>query len=278
MVAGAVGAQQSPAPTPSDAGSAAARPSTPNDSKPEDELLARASKLYYSTKAAGLEGFDCDVHPDWRTLFSTADNGVAVADNDLRLVTMNPVKIALHARMGGGSTVDWQPPANAGKEPDPDTATMLDRMHEATEQTLKGFLQFWTPFVDGSVVPATADGLKITRAPAEWTIHGEQNGTQVTEVFSNEMVLQHFSVVMGAMSIKFDPSYENTEKGLLVNRFDAHIEPRGQSSVPVQEMHVRVVYATIDGLPIPSRLIVEVVGTGTFNMALDGCHTLRASK
>jgi len=247
-------------------------------SKADDEFLARTAKIYYSTKIAGLDGFDCEVHPDWRTLFSSADNGAAVPDNDVRLVTMTPVRIALHARMRGDSTMDWKPPAHPDKPSDPDAATMLDRMHQATEQTLKGFLQFWTPFVDGSAVPASSADLKITRSAADWTIHAEQNGTQVTEIFSNAMILQHFNVVTDGMSIKFDPAYQPTEMGLLVNRFDAHIEPAGQSSTPAQVMHVQVVYATIDGLPIPSRLNVEVVGTGTFNMALDGCQTLRASK
>ena len=52
----------------------------------------------------------------------------------------------------------------------------------------------------------------------------------------------------------------------------------GQSSTPGQVMRVEVIYATIDGVAIPSKLNVEVIGTGTFNMALDGCRTLLASK
>jgi hypothetical protein len=39
-----------------------------------------------------------------------------------------------------------------------------------------------------------------------------------------------------------------------------------------------VIYADIDGVPIPSKLNVDVVGTGTFNMAMDGCRTLLAAK
>jgi hypothetical protein len=280
--ASAAPAQQSSDPVPAAAATATGDKSAPAQpaagTKADDDLLAKAARLYYSTRTAGLNGFDCDVHPDWRTLFSTADNGATIADNDLRLVTMAPVRIAVHVRMGGESTIDWNPPANPDKPSDPDAATMLDRMHEATEQTLRGFLQFWTPFVDGSVVPETAAGLKITRSGADWTVHGEQNGTEVTEIFSNEMILQHFNVLTGGMSIKFDPAYQRTEKGLLVNRFDAHIQPAGDASGPAQVMHVQVIYSPIDGVPIPSQLIVEVVGTGTFNMALDGCHTLRASK
>lgn len=275
--AGTVWAQQAPASPPSAAASAAGDASTP-DTKANDELLAKTAKVYYSTRTAGLDGFDCDVHPDWRTLFSSANSGASLPDDDARLATLKPVKITVHARMAGGSTMEWSRPATPDKPLDADATTMLDQLHQATEQTLQGFLQFWTPFVDGSVVPASSEGLKITRSANDWTLHGERNGTEVTEVFSNENVLKHFNVLTGGLSIKFEPSYQSTEKGLLVNRFDAHIEPAGQSAAPAQVMRVDVVYTDIDGVPIPSNLNVDVVGTGTFKMAMDGCRTLLASK
>jgi hypothetical protein len=268
LVTGAAWAQPGPAQAPS---------ASASDTKLLDELLVKTAKLYYSTRAAGLDGFDCDVHPDWPALFSSANKGAAVDENDPHVASLKSVKIALHAHMGGGSTVDWKPPANPDKPLDANSTAMLEQLHAATEQTLKGFLQFWTPFVDGSVVPQSSEGLKFTHSATDWTLHGEQNGTEVTEIFSNESILQHFDVVTGGMSIQFVPSYKPTENGLLVNRFDAHIQPVGQASAHVQDMHVEVVYATIDGVPIPSKLNVEVTGTGTFNMAMDGCRTSRKS-
>ena len=276
VASGVAGAQQGQTPASSGAPSATGR--TAADAKAPGDLLAKTAKLYYSTRTAGLDGFDCDVHPDWPTLFSTANKAAGVDENDPNLALLKSVKIAVHAHMAGGSTMDWKPPANPEKPLDADATAMLDQLHRATEQTLQGFLQFWTPFVDGSVVPQNSDGLNFTRTATDWTLHGEQNGTEVTEIFSNDSVLQHFNVVTGGVSIKFAPSYQSTEKGLLVNRFDAHIEPVGQASAPAQEMHVEVSYATVDGVPIPSKLKVEVSGTGTFNMAMDGCRTTRAAK
>jgi hypothetical protein len=180
--------------------------------------------------------------------------------------------------MSGPSTVEWVRIPDPEKPLDADASLLLDRMHEATEQAIQGFLQFWIPFVDGSVVPPSSQGLKITRSATDFTIQGERAGAQVTEIFSNEMILQHFNVMTGGVSIRFNPFYQSTEKGLLVNHFDAHIEPVGQASGPAQVMHVQVLYATVDGLPIPSNLNMEVVGTGTFSMAMDGCRTIQGSK
>jgi hypothetical protein len=198
--------------------------------------------------------------------------------DDARILVLKPVKVTVHARMNGQSTLEWVRTPDPEKPLDSDSSILLDRMHEATEQAMHGFLQFWIPFVDGSVVPASSAGLKVSRSASDFTIHGEQNGTQVTEIFSNEMILQHFNVITNGVSIRFAPSYHSTEKGLLVNHFDANIQPLGQASETAQVMHVQVLYATIDGLFIPSNLNMEVVGTGTFNMAMDGCRTIQGSK
>jgi hypothetical protein len=254
-----------------------AQNATPAASQADNAWLAKAAKLYFSTKAAGLEGFDCDVHPDWPAIFNSVSKGVPVADNDARVLALKPVRIAVHARLGGGSTVDWVLPTAQDKPLDSDTSAMMEQVQKGIEQIVLGFLQFWTPFVDGSVIPASSEGVTVTRSPGQYMLHNHQNGTELTEVFSSEMMLRHFNVMMGGTSIQFAPYYEQTDKGLLVNRFDALIQA-AQSSAPAQEMHVKVDYAQIDGLPIPSRLNIEVVGTGTFNMALDGCQAIRVSK
>ena len=279
----ACGQQGTPSAVPGANGGQAPANAESAEDQANDAFLAKAARLYYSTRTAGLDGFDCEVHPDWRTLFTSANQGTPIPEDDPRLTTLKPVKITMHARMAGGSTLEWIQNSNSEKPLDADSTALLDQMHQATQQTVQGFLQFWIPFVDGSVVPASSQGLTVTRSATDVTIHGEQSGTEVTEIFSPEMVLQQFNVLTNGVAIKFAPSYQQTEKGLLVNRFDAHIDPLGQASPEAtgprtQDMHVKVDYATIGGLPIPSSLNMEVVGTGTFHLAMDGCRTLLAPK
>ena len=84
----------------------------------DDALLAKAATMYYSTAKAGLNGFDCAVHPDWHTVFASADPGAAISDSDSRLVLLNGVAITLHARLKGGSTLDWTPAAGGATDAD----------------------------------------------------------------------------------------------------------------------------------------------------------------
>ncbi len=238
----------------------------------DDALLARAAKLYYSTKSAALTGFDCTVHPDWLKLIQSSESRSTVTEGSEGALLLKRVAIRLHARMNGRSTLDWVPPSNTGKPLDPASAETLDQMHKAIEETLMGFLQFWTPFVDGSTVPPNATGIDIRHSPSGLTLLLKQPDALVMEVFSNELILQRFRVVTGGKMIDLTPSYDSTDNGLLVSRFVAHIGPAKISATDVQEMDVEIYYQTLGDFPIPSRLNVEVVGTGTFDFKLDGCR------
>ena len=246
-------------------------PTTPQN--PDNAWLAKAAALYYSSAKAGLTGFDCSIYPDWHTLFITANKGESVAEDDPRIALLKTVKITMHARMKASSTLEWILEPNPDKPLDEASNQLLDGMHQSVQQTLEGFLQFWGPFIDGSVVPDSADGLEITHTPAAHTIHTTQSGTELTEIFSSDLVLEHFNVDLNGTSIKFSPAYTSTPQGLLVNKFEAHILPAGAPPEKTQVMKVGVEYQSLNGLTIPAHLHMEVVDTGTFNFAFDGCTT-----
>ena len=261
-----------------------ASPAAPAQSQPAatpspyDAMLAKARKLYYSSTTDGLAGYDCAIHPDWHTLFVSAQKGAAVAEDDPRIVLLKTVGITLHGRLKGSSTMDWNPPAHPATPLDKDSVTLLENMHGAVEQTLQGFMQCWTPFVDGSAIPTNSEGIQITQNDSGYTLHAEQGDTKVTEVIDMNLILQHFDVVLNGTSIKFDPSYKATAKGLLVNEFQAHILPAGTPPEQAQDMQVSIVYQTLDGFPIPARLNMAVVNSGTLNFVMDGCSAIRSSK
>jgi hypothetical protein len=261
---------------------AAATPPTAQSAKvspalqANNELLSKAAALYYSTTKAGLSGFDCAVHSDWRAIFASVDKGTEMPADDPRFAMLNAIKITLHARLKGGSTVEWTPPAADPNNPiDPDSGNMLDGMHQSVDQTLNGFLQFWTPFVNGSIVPDSANGLEITPTPeGGYKVYAEQGGTKLKEIFDKDLVLQLFSVDQNGTKIEFSPTFKSTEKGLLVTKYLAHIAPAGTPG-QVQEMHVNVEYQVVDGFQIPSSIGMEVVNSATLNFTLNGCTVTR---
>jgi len=240
---------------------------TPAVADADSEMLRRASGMYYSTQKEGLTGFDCAVYPDWHQLLVSANNS-PVEPNSRREAALKPVKITLHARMNGGSSLEWEAP---NVQYEKDLSDMLSSVHAGTEQTLMGFLQFWTPFVDGSIVPSSPGGLNISHTANGTRIHSSDKDTDVTEDLDENLVLVRYDVKMSGSSVEFAPSYKYTERGLLVNNFLSHIVQDGAAGRQSQELHVSVEYQTVDGFPIPGKLWMTVVGTGDLNFEFDSC-------
>lgn len=237
--------------------------------------MQRAAALYYSSSKAGLKGFDCDVHPDWRTIFLFANNNKISAEQEQRIALLASVSVKLHARLDGSSTMDWTPPPASDASSDPDRAKLLETMHGSVWQTIGGFLQFWTPFFDGSTIPNNTAGSDVTHTDTGFTLHSKTGDTEVTEVFATNLLLQQFNVITGGQDVRFQPFYQQTAQGLLVNRFLARMRPVSAPASQDQEMRVAVQYATVHGFPIPSHLDMELVGSGVLNMDLTGCSVVR---
>lgn len=247
-----------------------------NTPSSDDAWLDRTRSLYYSSAKAGLRGFDCAVHPDWHALAVSADDAPTADGNDLHLASLDTIKINLHAQMQGGSSLDWN--QASGRPLDPNASELLGKMHRTAEQTLEGFLQFWAPFVDGSVVPDSAAGLAITHSGALHTIHAEQGNTAMTETFSSDLRLKQFDVNTDGTSIQFQPAYEPTDQGLLVSGFEASVRTAGTPADQAQQMHVEIEYQRLDGFPIPSRFSMEVAHAEKLSFVLDGCTVSRLER
>lgn len=246
-------------------------PQAQTSASADDALLAKAANLYYSTAKSGLSGFDCAVHPDWREVFVSSRQGASITSADqANIALLNGVAIRLHARLNNKSSLDWT--VAPGAVSDADSTSLLTQMHSATEQTLLGFMQFWSPFMDGSVLPSNAGGITVTHTSSTFNLHAEQPGTTVDEAFSSDLLLLEYDVTTGGTSVKFAPAYKATPQGLLVEHFLAHLQKVSDPPGAAQEIHVGIEYQTVEGFPIPARLNMELVGTAVFNFALDGCR------
>ncbi len=234
-------------------------------SSPNDDWLAHVRSLYTSTIRDGLRGFDCTARPDWRTLIASANHGTVDSDGERKIAVLSTVRITMHARLDGTSSIDWK------QEDSPtEMADMLKQMEGGTRQTLQGFLQFWAPFADASVIPESATGVEISKtADGGHVTHGGDKETTVTETFDAGDVLREYDVKMTGSTVLFTPTFTSTPSGLRVTYFLAHI--RQADSAQDQEMHVGVTYGKIDGFTIPTHLDMTVIGTGTFNFDLEGC-------
>lgn len=262
---------QAPASEASQAGQPPASATT--EKNPDSEWLAKTSKVYFSSAKAGLAGFKCDVHPDWKALFASASNGANVPADDAYLEQLKKVQVRMHARMLGGSTIEWVATSPEGQAASGNSDATIETLHQTVQQILEGFMQFWSPFMEVTIVPQKTEGLEIAHTPTSHTIHAKQGTTELTEIFNNDLVLEHFNVQLAGTSIKLSPSFEPTPQGLRVKTFAAEILPAGAAPAQTQKMLARVNYQTVNEQAIPGQLNIDVSGTGNFNFTFDGCST-----
>jgi hypothetical protein len=237
-----------------------------------DTLLAKATSLYDSTAKSGLHSFDCQVHPDWKKIVSSVKKGAPDAADDAKVALLNTVKITLHARLNGGSTLDWQPPESLEKPLDPAATSMLNKAHQGIENTLVGFVKLWTLLVNGSVAESLgSDEVNVARTGEGFTLRSKDKRYPLTEEFDRDLLLKHFITVDSASAVDIAPTYRPSARGLLVQSFVAHIQPTGAGPAAAQEMHIGLEYQAVSAIQIPARITVEVPNVVEMDFALDGC-------
>ena len=240
----------------------------------KDSLMARAEMLYDSTTKSGLHAFDCQVHPDWNTIMTSSRQGAPLPADDPRLPLLSGVKITLHARLDGSSTLEWQPPANPL---DPEARATLETAHRGIEQTLLGVLKLWAPLVNGSIPESFGeDDLDLAQIENGYTLRSKDKQHSLTEQFDRDLTLKQFITTESGSTIDIAPVFESTGLGLQLSGFTARIQAAGTSPQAAQQMRVDLEYKagvnpTSAASGIPAKLAIEISKVVQMNFALDAC-------
>ena len=237
-----------------------------------DTLFARATSLYDSTAKSGLHGFDCQVHPDWNKMMSSVKKGAPQAADEAKVALLSRVRITLHARLSGSSTLDWELPESTDKPLDPAATSMLDKAHQGMEKTLLGFLKLWTPMVDGSVAESLGEGdASVAQTADGYTLRSKDKHHTLTEEFDRDLLLKHYIAVDSGSIVDIVPTFQPSARGLQLQSFEVRVQPQGAPPGAARELHIRFVYQTVSAIQIPARITVEVPNVVEMDFALDGC-------
>ncbi|MGO9335979.1 MAG: hypothetical protein ACLPY1_00585 [Terracidiphilus sp.] len=235
-----------------------------------DALLARATALYASTAKSGLRSFDCSVHPDWERIMTSSRKGGPATGGDSEIALLNSVKIVLHTRMDGDSTVDWVVPSD--HPVDAAATAMLDRAHRGIEQTLTGALKLWIPMVNGSVAESLgAEDVDVAQTGSGYSVRSKGKQHSLTEEFDRNLLLTRYVIADSGSVVDIAPTFQSTSEGLLLSSFVARVQALGAPAGKAQELNISVEYQTVSGAQIPARLAVDVPNVVTMDFALDGC-------
>ncbi|MGA2048030.1 MAG: hypothetical protein ABSG96_10060 [Terracidiphilus sp.] len=235
-----------------------------------DTLLAKAAGLYDSTARAGLQGFDCQVHPDWNLVMTSSRKGASAAGDSAKLALLGTVNVTLHARLKGNSSLDWQVPGQPRTPIDKASTAMLDQAHRGIENTLVSVLKLWVPLVDGSVAESLGEeDMEIAQTENGYALRSKDKS--LTEEFDRNLLLVRYLAVDSRYTVNIEPTFQHSSQGLLLSSFVAHIHPARAPTDSIQEMHVGLEYQAVSGAEIPARLTIEIPNVVQMEFKLDGC-------
>jgi hypothetical protein len=201
--------------------------SAPTVAGAKDALMARAELLYDPAEKSGLHAFRCQVHPDWNLIMTSSRKGAPLAADDPRLPLLNQVRITLHARLNGSSTLDWQPPP--GRLGASAQAT-LDTAHRGIEQTLLGVLKLWAPLVNGSIPESFGeDNSVLAQSENSCTLRSKDKQRSLTELSDRHLLLTQSISTESGPTIRIAPNFDGNGQRLLVSSFIARIHAAGRS-------------------------------------------------
>jgi hypothetical protein len=253
--------------------------SAPTVAGAKDALMARAELLYDSAEKSGLHASRCQVHPDWYLIMTSSKKGAPLAANDPRLPLLNQVRITLHARLNGSSSLDWQPPPG---RLDASAQATLDTAHRGIEQTVLGVLKLWAPLVNGSIPESFGeDNFVLAQSENCYTLNSQDKQHSLTERFDRNLLLTQYISTESGSTIRIAPNFDRHREGLLVSSFIARIHAAGpgpQTTAPETDEETRVAFqcapfsqAADRAQPIPVKLAIEIPNVVTMNFALDTC-------
>ncbi len=241
------------------------------------QLVSLLNSLYYSTAKTGLNSFDCSVHLRFEKLRNGANQIVTFSEDDARVAVLKRIKITLHVRLTGRSTVDWDQSSAESSPLDKVSVAILDAAHKYTEPAMDGFLKTWVPMVNGSFNNPSVGWTFIPKKQGKgFRLYYQEDNKSVLEDFDGSAVLQQYDAELPGIRVKVFPTFKPTDKGLLVNHLVSHLMlgaggPPGVKPDDI-ETHTSIDYQTIDGFPVPAKLTVELVGNGVLSFTFDGCR------
>jgi hypothetical protein len=257
-----LGAQQPAAPSQP---GPATTPSNKQLSADAQKLAAKVLSSYYHPD--NLPGIECDVTPDWKAFFASAN--VAVSSD--RLQQLQAMKV--HARALRDQTPDltfhWPAPrpANAGQ-----IETLLKQM-------VGGFYHIYWPLFASPAIKYTAVISKIEPQPDGTTkVYESDPNAYVVMIVDKHGTPTHYSMQSPAMNGSVEPHYTPTPHPVRGDRRRiTSVDALQQVGTTATQVQVTVDYQPLDTYFVPRHVTYALTGAYTMTMDFSVCSLAEAA-
>jgi hypothetical protein len=239
---------------------AAARAQTP---VPASAAFREARSLYYIPADQGLQGFQCNVHFDWKSFLEKA-NSTTVSDLDQRLLYLQSIRLSVTDDLKSSGSLDWSAPA---PPPDPGDNS-VDQIRSGFQSLVTGFFETWNGFYTGSIISPDVHAV-VDRTSNGFHVFAHEPTRTADELFSPDFTLRSLHVSTPSFDSTLQPSFTNTPQGRLVTALSSTISQ--PPTAPASTVNMTIHYAPVGGFQIPSELLINVPGTASFDFHFENC-------
>jgi len=229
-------AQESSRPTP-----------TPAIALSDKAVIRLARDAYYSLVNRGLAKFQVTVAPDWKKYVAEVTAAQSGPTPDAQKVAQME-EIQFLAAVNEEGEIRVKPFRSGGGDIDPSLAQVTDGM----KQMIQGFYTTWLPLVFSNPFPDPDVSYTLKRESEKYHVLTKDGETSSDIVLDKNYLATEMAVDMPKMKVKIVPSYEKTDKGLLLTGIDSDINS-GQIKV-----YVSIDYKEVQGFKLPSHVSYKV--------------------
>jgi hypothetical protein len=256
-----LGAQQPAAPSKRGSeGSSADKNLTADAEKLTAKVLA---SYYHPDKLTGLE---CNVTPDWKTFFASAD--VAVPLESMKAIAGLKVHVRSLRDQTPEFTFNWAAgePANVGQ------------IESSLKQMIGGFYDMYWPLFASPPIQYAATISRIEPQPNGKTkIYESDPNAFVVMTVDKDGAPTHYVMQSPAMTGDVDPQYTTTPHPIRGDRRRiTSVEATQRAGASTIQVQVGVDYQRLDGYFVPRHVSYGRVGAYTMTMEFSGCTVVGA--
>ena len=224
-------------------------------------LLLSARQQYYNLRTNGVKSYTCNVYFDWDGFF-TQVAGKPLPKDDPTMVYLKSLKLVLVNDLSGEGDMKF---IDAGAPPE-DHKEGVEKLKASIKQMVGGFVQAWTPTLNGTIIPVEVDGMKKT--PAGYTLTGKGEET-TEETLDSNLRLTGLSVKSKDLLSTMQTTFISSPKGLLMTEMEGdYHEPE---SAPATHVVMKTSFEPVAGVELPATLTASVPSVATFKFAFNGC-------
>jgi hypothetical protein len=221
---------------------------TPAQSAGTKEIIRRANLSYDDFTKDGLIEFQCEVLPDWDSVYKSlkADGKMTVHDEILPFLRQTHFKVSVGH--GGASTVSHESDA---APPNEQFAERIRMSTSGVDQLITGFFLVWGNFAFDPILPDAESQYELADLGDHYRLTFKQGNADVVILMGLDYAISQTTISTPQLNAVFHPQFYRTKKGYLLSGIEGLYTAPANTQRPFA-MHID--YQEVEGFNLPSKV------------------------